>query len=87
MDAIANHIAAESGTGLAGSSYGGRATPICSPNDMHHNGGDTSSNCQVSDYTDIYCDLVGFTGFCTSRSYVQGLVSEYVSLMSECYSS
>ena len=31
--AIANHVAAGSGTSIAGSSYGGRATPICSPKD------------------------------------------------------
>jgi len=86
-DAVTNHIAAGSGTSIAGSSYGGRATPIYSPNDMHHNGGDTSSNCQVSDYADKYnvqyCDLVGLPDLCTSCSYVQGQVSGYINHMAD----
>ena len=35
VDAIANHIAGGSGTSIGGGSYGGRVTPICSPNYVH----------------------------------------------------
>jgi hypothetical protein len=74
-DAVINHIAAGSGTSIAGKSYGNRATPIYSANDMHHNDGDTNANCQVSNYADKYnvqhCDLSGLPDLCTSCDYVQ----------------
>ena len=83
VDTTAYHIA----TSIAGSSHSGRVTPIRLPNVMHHNSGETSSNCQVSVYVDKYCDLVGFPDLCASRSHVQGQVSGYISLMTESYSS
>merc|ERR1719401_708190 len=70
-DAVTNHIAAGSGTGTAGSTYGERATAIYSANDMHHNQGDTSRNCGIDNYADKhnvqYCDLSGLPDLCTSR--------------------
>jgi len=87
IDAVFNHIAAGSGTGVAGSSYGNRATPIYSPNDMHHNGGDTGSNCGVSNYKDAhnvqYCDLDGLPDLCTSCDYVQKTVAAYLNHVSD----
>jgi len=84
-DAVINHIAASSGTSIAGSHYGGRSTPIYSQNDMHHNDGDTSQNCQISNYADKwnvqYCDLVGLPDLCTSCDYVQKTVSDYLNHM------
>jgi len=86
-DGVINHIAASSGTSIAGSSYGGRATPIYSPNDMHHNSGDTGSNCQITNYADKwnvqYCDLSGLPDLCTSCAYVQKTVSDYLNRMGE----
>jgi len=86
-DAVINHIAAGSGTSIAGKSYGNRATPIYSANDMHHNDGNTGSNCQVSDYSNKYnvqhCDLVGLPDLCTSCDYVQKTVSGYLNDMSD----
>jgi alpha-amylase len=86
-DGVINHIAASSGTSIAGHSYGNRATPIYSQNDMHHNGGDTGSNCQITDYSDKhnvqYCDLVGLPDLCTSCDYVQKTVANYLNDMGE----
>ncbi len=48
-DAVINHMAAGSGVGTAGASYGGRTFPgIYSTNDFHHNSGNDQANCQVS---------------------------------------
>lgn len=84
-DAVINHIAAGGGTSIAGHSYGGRATPIYSANDMHHNNGNTGANCQVSNYKDKwnvqYCDLVGLPDLCTSCDYVQKTVAAYLDHM------
>jgi len=84
-DAVINHVAAGSGVGVAGSKYGNRATPIFSANDMHHNNGDTNSNCAVSNYFDKFnvqsCDLVGLPDLCTSCDYVQRTISDYLNHM------
>lgn len=84
-DAVINHIAASSGTSIAGKSYGNRATPIYSQNDMHHNSGDPSRNCGISDYTNKhnvqYCDLSGLPDLCTSCEYVQETVAGYLNHM------
>jgi alpha-amylase len=84
-DAVINHIAASSGTSVAGSSYGGRSTPIYSPEHMHHNDGDTGNNCQITNYADKhnvqYCDLVGLPDLCTGCEYVQQTVAEYLNHM------
>jgi len=86
-DAVFNHIASGSGTGIAGSDYGNRATPIYSANDMHHNSGDTSKNCGVNNYHDAhnvqYCDLVGLPDLCTSCEYVQKTVAAYINHMAD----
>jgi len=86
-DAVINHIAAGSGTSIAGKPYGNRATPIYSQNDLHHSGGDLGSNCGVSNYADKfnvqYCDLVGLPDLCTSCDYVQKTVSDYINHMGE----
>ena len=87
VNALAYHIATGSGTSTAGSSCSGRATSIQSPNDMFHSGGDTGSNCQVSDYVDKFCDLVEFLDFCAFRSHVQDKGSGYVLVMSKNFSS
>lgn len=81
-DAVFNHIAAGGGTSIAGSSYGNRATPIYTQDDMHHNSGDTSHNCGVSNYQDKNnvqsCDLVGLPDLCTSCSKVKDTIVGYL---------
>ena len=74
VNATAYHIAAGSGTSIAGSSCRRRATSISSPNDMFHSGVDTSSNCQVSDYVDKKCALVELLGLCVSSEIVSNEV-------------
>jgi len=85
-DAVINHIAAGSGTSIAGKSYGNRATPIYSQQDMHHTD-NLGTNCVISNYDDQhnvqYCDLVGLPDLCTSCDYVQKTVSDYINHMGE----
>jgi alpha-amylase len=81
-DAVVNHMAAGSGTGVAGTAYGGRNYKEYSPQDFHHNGGDTSSNCVISNYNDKFnvqhCDLVGLPDLDTSSDYVQGHIASFI---------
>lgn len=82
VDAVINHMAAGSGTGIAGTPFGNRQYAYYSPNDFHHNPNDPSSNCQVDDYTDKYnvqyCDLVGLPDLMTSSEYVQSQIAGYL---------
>lgn len=82
VDAVINHMAAGSGVGVGGSTYGNRQYPFYGPNDFHHNAGDTSKNCQVTNYKDKNnvqsCDLVGLPDLLTSSDYVQGQIAAYV---------
>lgn len=81
-DPVPNHMAGGSGTGVAGSSFGGRAYPgLYSANDFHHNNGDVNNNCQVNNYQDKvnvqHCDLSGLTDLDTGADYVQTALSGY----------
>jgi len=82
-DVVFNHMAAGSGTGLNGTSFGGRNFPgLYSQDDFHHNGNDKSSNCAVTDYKNQQnvqeCDLVGLPDLCTGCDYVQKTVGAYL---------
>jgi len=84
-DAVINHMAAGSGTGTAGSSYGNRAYPIYSQNDFHHYDNNGGANCEVDDYNDKYnvqyCDLVGLPDLATGNDYVQKTIAGYINNM------
>ena len=86
-DAVINHMAAGSGTGTGGSSYGNRAYPIYSQNDFHHYENNGNSNCEVDDYSDKYnvqyCDLVGLPDLATGNDYVQNTIAGYVNKVGE----
>lgn len=78
VDAVINHMAAGSGTGTNGSSYGNKQYPIYSPQDFH-------STCQINgeDYSsDRYrvqnCELVGLPDLNTSDNYVQTTLAGYL---------
>eukprot|EP01038_Epipyxis_sp_PR26KG_P015795 gene15795-21392_t len=82
VDAVINHMAAGSGTGVAGSKYGSRQYPYYSPNDFHHDANNIYSNCAVNDYKNKYnvqyCDLSGLPDLSTSSSYVQSQIVGYI---------
>jgi alpha-amylase len=82
VDAVINHMAAGSGTGIAGSKYGSRSYPFYSPNDFHHDTNNVYTNCEVSNYNDKhsvqFCDLVGLPDLMTSSSYVQSQIVAYL---------
>lgn len=54
VDAVINHMAAGSGVGIGGSSYGSRQYPYYGPQDFHHYDGNSQANCQVNNYNDKY---------------------------------
>lgn len=87
MDAVINHMAAGSGVGIGGSSYGNREYRMYSQNDFHHETGNSGSNCQVSDYNDRYnvqyCDLVGLPDLLTGSDYVQSTIAGYINKVIE----
>lgn len=86
VDAVINHMAAGSGTGTGGTTYGNRAySGTYSQNDFHHTSNNANSNCQVTNYNDKYnvqyCDLVGLPDLLTSSSYVQSTIAGYINKM------
>ena len=87
-DAVTNHMAAGSGTGSSGSSFGGRAYPgTFSANDFHHNSGDTSRNCVISNYQDKFnvqhCDLVGLPDLDSGADWPQRRIGAYLGALAE----
>lgn len=78
VDAVINHMAAGSGTGTNGSSYGGKQFPNYSPQDFHQ-----SCTINPSDYgNDPWrvqnCELVGLPDLNTSANYVQDTIANYL---------
>mmetsp|Transcript_4920 Transcript_4920/g.14316 ORF Transcript_4920/g.14316 Transcript_4920/m.14316 type:complete len:576 (+) Transcript_4920:123-1850(+) len=86
-DAVFNHCAPMSGVGVGGSTFGSRTYPLYGPQDFHHLGPDSSTNCGVSNYNDLknvqYCDLQGMPDLCTSCPKVQETVAAYINHMAE----
>lgn len=77
-DAVTNHMAAGGGTGVGGTAYGSRNFTLYAPDDFHHDDGDISKNCAVTNYADESnvqrCDLVGLPDLCTGCATVKGPV-------------
>ncbi|MBU2870012.1 alpha-amylase family protein [Colwellia sp. E2M01] len=75
VDAVLNHMAAGSGIGTAGSTYGNKNFPNYSPQDFHN-------TCAVNDYNNRWevqnCELVGLTDLNTSATYVQETLAGYL---------
>lgn len=84
IDAVINHMAAGSGTGVAGSTFGNRqfAAAAFGQNDFHHSPGNPSTNCAVNNYADKNnvqsCDLVGLSDLCTGCSYTKSRLVSYL---------
>ena len=87
VDAVLNHCAANKGTSIAGNTYGGRRTPMYSPEDFHHKPFDVTGNCGVSNFADVhnvqYCDLQGLPDLCTECEGVQRKIAAYLSHLVE----
>ncbi|NCP63811.1 MAG: alpha-amylase [Paraglaciecola sp.] len=75
VDAVVNHMAAGSGTGTAGNSFGNKQYPMYSPQDFH-------TSCAISDYSNRYqvqnCELVGLADLATEQNYVQNTIAAYL---------
>jgi alpha-amylase len=76
VDAIINHMAAGSGQGTAGSTFGNKNYPIYSPQDFH-------TSCPITDYGNRYevqnCELVGLADLDTDAPYVQNTIAGFLS--------
>lgn len=89
VDAVINHMAAgSSGIGMAGSTYTTRTFPdIYTPDHFHHYDFSTTSNCQVTDYSNKdnvqKCDLVGLPDLVTGNEYVQQTIADYINYLSD----
>jgi len=85
VDAVINHMAAGSGVGIAGSSYGSRTYPAYTPEDFHHDANNIYKNCAVTDYSNKtnvqYCDLTNLPDLMTSSFYVQTTIADYINKM------
>lgn len=86
-DAVVNHMAADSSNtqyGIAGTMFVKREfAPYGYDADMtHHNDGDDTANCAVTDYDDQYnvqhCDLVGLVDLDHENAAVQQRIGEYL---------
>ena len=75
VDAVINHMAAGSGTGTAGSSFGGKSYPIYSPQDFH-------TSCPITSYNNRFevqnCELVGLADLDTDARYVQDTIAGFL---------
>lgn len=75
VDAVINHMANGSGTGIAGSSYGNKSYPTYSPQDFHN-------TCVINDYGNRWevqnCELVGLPDLDTGAAYVQNTLAGYL---------
>jgi len=75
VDAVINHMAAGSGTGTNGSTFGNKSYPMYSPQDFH-------DTCSVDNYGDRWqvqnCELVGLADLKTESSYVRTTLANYL---------
>ncbi len=75
VDAIINHMASGSGTGVAGNVFGAKQYLNYSPQDFH-------ATCAISDYGNRSqvqnCELVGLADLDTSQNYVQTTLANYL---------
>jgi len=87
VDAVFNHCAPMSGTGVGGSTFGFRSYPLYGPTDFHHAEKTEGMNCGVSDYNDLhnvqYCDLQGMPDLCTGCPHVQETVAAYLNRLAQ----
>ncbi|BDX07422.1 alpha-amylase [Planctobacterium marinum] len=81
VDAVINHMAAGSGTGVAGNSYGNKQYSVYGPQDFH-------DTCTINpeDYgNDRWrvqnCELVGLPDLNTSATYVQDTLAGYLNYL------
>lgn len=80
-DVVINHVARGRGTGVAGSSFTERATPLYEPKHFHHSVDSLMENCVVNSSDPInmqYCDLAELPDLRTSSRHVQETLARYL---------
>ncbi|QPB85628.1 alpha-amylase [Pseudoalteromonas rubra] len=78
VDAVINHMAHGSGTGVAGSTFGDKHYPIYSPQDFHETCAINDADYGNNAWRVQNCELVGLADLNTSASYVQNTLAGYL---------
>ena len=78
VDTLINHMAAGSGTGTAGNSFGNKSYPIYSPQDFHQSCTINNSDYGNNRYRVQNCELVGLADLDTASNYVQDTLAAYI---------
>jgi len=87
VDAVFNHMAGQSGVGVAGTPYDSdaRTYAMYSPEDFHHLDGNPVMNCRVTDFTKVKdkyslqtCDILGMPDLCTACPSVRKRIGEHL---------
>nr|P29957.3 RecName: Full=Alpha-amylase; AltName: Full=1,4-alpha-D-glucan glucanohydrolase; Flags: Precursor [Pseudoalteromonas haloplanktis]CAA41481.1 1,4-alpha-D-glucan glucanohydrolase [Pseudoalteromonas haloplanktis] len=78
VDTLINHMAAGSGTGTAGNSFGNKSFPIYSPQDFHESCTINNSDYGNDRYRVQNCELVGLADLDTASNYVQNTIAAYI---------
>ncbi len=78
VDGLVNHMAAGSGTGTAGSRYGGKSFPMYSPQDFHNSCAINNEDYGNNRWRVQNCELVSLPDLNTSSNYVQTKLADYL---------
>ncbi|MDK1286341.1 alpha-amylase [Pseudoalteromonas umbrosa] len=78
VDAVINHMAHGSGTGVAGSQFGNKQYPIYSPNDFHQTCAINPEDYGNNPWRVQHCELVGLHDLDTDAPYVQSQLANYL---------
>ena len=78
VDTLINHMAAGSGTGTAGNTFGNKQYPIYSPQDFHESCSINPEDYGNNRYRVQNCELVGLADLNTSSNYVQNTIAAYI---------
>lgn len=83
VDAVVNHMAAGSGSGTAGSSFGNRNYPNYASWDFHNSCSINGSDYGNDPWRVQNCELVGLPDLNTSSSYVQTTIANYLNELTQ----
>ncbi|CAH9053467.1 Alpha-amylase [Pseudoalteromonas holothuriae] len=81
VDAVINHMAAGSGQGIAGTSYGIKQFPMYSPQDFHPSCAINNADYGNNAWRVQNCELVGLADLDTDTTYVQSQLSGFLNTL------
>ncbi|WP_440057047.1 alpha-amylase (plasmid) [Pseudoalteromonas sp. T1lg65] len=78
VDAVINHMAHGSGTGVAGNQFANKQYPIYSPRDFHETCAINPQDYGNNAWRVQHCELVGLHDLDTDATYVKGKLTEFL---------